>query len=362
MMDATSHSFMADVFQQTANLPFADLHFCHNPASQLQAIIAIHSTEPGPALGGTRFIPYPDTDRAVNDALRLAKGMTYKAAINHLCFGGGKAVILYPAQLKNRRALFSAYGDFVESLGGRYITAVDSGTSPRDMDIIATRTAHVVCTTQQMAGTGDPSPYTARGVLYGIQAALKIKYGSEQISGKHIAVQGAGHVGYALIKMLHEQGAVISVCDTSSEALKSCVDEFGCTVVAVNDIYDIECDVFSPCALGQSITEETLARLKAPIIAGSSNNQLLNENLSEQISRAGILYAPDYVINSGGLLQIAYINQVEMINEKIEQIYNTLLTIFEQAAQQKKPTDYIADRQAEAVIEKHAADSLRSVS
>ncbi len=357
MMDTTSHSFMGDVFQQAANLPFADLHFCNDPASQLQSIIAIHSTELGPALGGTRFIPYPDTDRAVNDALRLAKGMTYKAAINHLCYGGGKAVILYPDQLKNRHALLGAYGDFVESLGGRYITAVDSGTSPRDMDIIASRTDHVVCTTQQMAGTGDPSPYTARGVLYGIQAALKAHCGSDQINAKHIAVQGAGHVGYALIKMLHEQGAVISVCDTSESALKACVDEFGCNVVSVDDIYDVECDVFSPCALGQSITEETLPRLKASIIAGSSNNQLSNEKLGEQISKAGILYAPDYVINSGGLLQIGYIDQAEMINEKIERIYNTLLTIFEKAEQQKKPTHYIADRQAEAVIRKHIADS-----
>jgi len=357
-MNDITKPMMVDVFKQISSLPFADLHFRNDPSTQLKAIVAIHSTELGPALGGVRCLSYSNTDRALKDVLQLARGMTYKSAINRLEYGGGKAVILYPEMFKKksaeyRNALFSAFGDFIESLNGQYITAVDSGTGPDDMDVIARRTNHVVCTSQQMKGTGDPSPYTAQGVLRGIQAVLKKSTGSDNLSGRHILVQGVGHVGASLVEKLNKQGAKITISDSDNTLLKKYVEKFSCDAVSSNNVFEVECDVFSPCALGQVIDSKVVSKLKAPAIAGAANNQLMSDEMGEMLRKAGILYAPDYVINSGGMLQIAFINDVGKIAEKIDQIYMTLLNIFEKSDQQKMATNRVADRMAEAVIEQH---------
>ena len=342
-----------DLFQQADRLPFAHVHFRSDPNTQLQAIIAIHDTTLGPALGGTRLLRYASTDAALQDALRLARGMTYKAAVNQLPFGGGKAVILCPPEIHDRTALMLAYGDFVESLGGQYMTAVDSGTSPADMDIIARRTSHVVCTSDQTTGTGDPSPYTARGVLRGIQAAVKSVFDVDTLAGLHVLIQGVGHVGLHLAELLYTRGARLSVSDVNQAALTQCCEAWSAQAVAPDDVYTTECDVFAPCALGQIINPDTIQQLQCRIIAGSANNQLSSNALGETLRQKGILYAPDYVINAGGMLQIGYRDNPDRLTIEINRLYDTLLGIFQTAQTQAKATHVIADHIAEQTLIEH---------
>lgn len=337
---------VADLFDFQHSVPFTDLHFKSDPRTGLQAIVAIHSTKLGPALGGCRFIEYPDTDSAIIDALRLARGMSYKAAISGLAYGGGKSVIIKPKRVFDRKALFKAFGAFVNELGGRYIAAKDSGTVLEDMDIIASKTPYV-CSTSSMS---DPSPFTAHGVCRGIEATVKFRLGKDNLDGIKVAIQGLGYVGHFLAKELHERGAILTVCDLNPQAAAACEKEFGATIVSTEDIYDVDCDVFSPCALGAILNDSTIPRIRASIVAGGANNQLAEDRHGEMLKNRGILYAPDYVINAGGLIQatIMYEKGSEaMAKEKIHNLYIELLGIFERASKLHLPTNVVADHIAE---------------
>lgn len=350
-----------DVFNLAETLPFNDVHFWRDPDSQLEAIIAIHNTDLGPALGGCRFIQYPSSQQALVDALRLARGMTLKSAINQLPFGGGKAVILKPAKIRNRKALFEAFGQFVESLHGRYITAMDSGTQISDMNNIQHQTQHVVCTSTDKSteyinqnaieiASGDPSPYTAKGVYYGIKAAVKHQLQKSSLEDVHIAIQGAGHVGYQLASLLYNDGAELSISDINPQSLERVKKEFNANIIENEAIYQLPCDVFSPCALGQTINNQSIQQLQCKIIAGSANNQLAHDRIASMLQDKGILYAPDYVINSGGVLQIAYLKNETELQRKLIKLYDTLLTIFQQSTQLQQTTESIATQMAESYL------------
>lgn len=320
-------------------LDFGEIHIKRISNPNTFAVVAVHSTQRGPALGGCRCVPYADPDEAVYDAMRLARGMSYKAAMADLPLGGGKSVIMRPVQPFDRGSLFEAFGEFVETLGGRYITAVDSGTSVDDMDLIARRTRHVASTS---SGTGDPSAYTARGVLRGIETAVRHRLKKDTLRGLHVAIQGVGNVGYFLAELLHQAGARITVADLNDNALERAVSEFGVQVVSPDKIIRITCDVFSPCALGGVLTRDVVAGLQAPIVAGGANNQLAEPGIDEQLAERGILYAPDYVINAGGLIQIALRTEPERL-AKIDGIGPTLDGIFEQARRRGTGTAAVAD-------------------
>lgn len=338
-----------DVFQEASALGFGDIHIKVDPDCGLHAIIAIHSTRLGPALGGCRCIPYVSTEAALLDAMRLARGMTYKAAISGLPQGGGKGVFIRPPEICEREAYFESFGRFVDSLGGRYITAVDSGTSPADMDIIARCTPHVACTSASKAGTGDPSPHTALGVRRGIEAAVMCKLGRDTLEGVHIAVQGLGHVGYALARELHALGARLTVCDVDETVTRRAIDELAATAVAPDRIYDVPCDVFAPCALGAVINDRTLPRLAARIVAGAANNQLAELRHGDRLHERGILYAPDYVINAGGIMQIALRDEATL-QAKLFGIYDTLTEIFRRSAREDTPPQRMADGMVEDIL------------
>ncbi|MFQ5536782.1 MAG: Leu/Phe/Val dehydrogenase [Gemmatimonadota bacterium] len=315
-----------------------------------QGIIAIHDTSMGPALGGTRFWNYESERDAVVDALRLARGMTYKAAITGLNLGGGKSVIIGDNKVKDREMIFRAHGRAVESLGGRYITAEDVGTSPEDMEFVHMETEHVVGV---LGGSGDPSPVTAFGVYRGMKACAAFKYGDDALAGKHVAVQGLGHVGYYLCKDLAEEGAQLTVTDIDEERVERVVSEFGATAVKPDEIYGVDADIFSPCALGAVINDDTLKELNVDIVAGAANNQLARSHHGDALQEKGILYAPDYVINAGGLINVY--GELEdwtpqRAKRKAGDIYNTLLRIFERAAQENIATSHAADRVAEQRI------------
>ncbi|QBQ56058.1 Leu/Phe/Val dehydrogenase [Nitrosococcus wardiae] len=338
-----------DLFQYAEMLRFGDLHFHLDPATQLQAVVAIHNTRLGPAFGGCRCVPYASTQDAIQDAMRLAQGMSYKNAMARLPYGGGKAVLIQPPAIKDREPYFEAFGQFVENLGGRYITAVDSGTSVADMDYAARRTLHVLCTSRHRGGSGDPSPYTALGVRLGIQAAVAYKFKRSDLEGLHVTIQGAGHVGYHLAKELHARGARLSICDINEKAVQRCGDEFNAQVVPPEAVYDLPCQVFAPCALGGVINDHTLPRLQASIIAGAANNQLLESRHGKILQEQGILYAPDYVINAGGAIR-AVIEEETELKAKIENIYPTLMEIFQRAGNSHQATSEIADHMAEEIL------------
>lgn len=346
------HKGTNGLFRYAEQLKFGGVHIKFDPATGLQAIVAIHNLKLGPAIGGCRIAHYNSADDAVEDALRLGYMMSYKAAISNLPHGGAKAVIIKPKMIKDRVAFLRAFGDFVEELGGRYITAMDSGTSESDMDIIAERTKYVTCTSASGAG-GDPSPTTAFGVRRSIEAAVKFKLGRDDIEGIHVTVQGAGHVGYYLIKELHALGARVTVCDINQNAVQRCVDEFGASVCSVNDIYNIEADVFAPCALGKVLNHETINCLRVGIVAGSANNQLSHQNYGTLLHERGILYAPDFVANAGGLIYVAAVydhGSFEQANKQVSDIYHTLMPIFERSISENISTNKIAEQIAAAKL------------
>ena len=322
---------------------FGDIHFKVDPETGMKAIVAIHSTKLGPALGGCRFIEYPDTLSALKDALRLARGMSFKAASVNLPLGGGKSVIIKPKGMFNRTAYMHQFGAFVNELNGRYITALDSGTVLSDMDIIAEHTDYVASLSKH---NGDPSPSTSMGVLRGIQAAVAFKLGRDNLNGIHVAIQGLGHVGFALAKHLHELGAVLTVADISSATVDLAVKEFGATAVHTDMIHKVPCDVFAPCALGAIINDLSIPQLQTTIIAGAANNQLAHSFHGKKLHEKGILYAADYVINAGGLIFAAakYLHTHEdTVQDQIDGIYTSLTEIFIRSAQDNLPASEIAD-------------------
>ena len=317
----------------------------------LRAIISIHDTTLGPALGGCRMWNYESEADALRDVLRLSRGMTYKAAIAGLNLGGGKAVIIGNSKTDKNELLFRSYGRFVEGLGGRYITAEDVGTSVKDMEWVRMETKNVTGIAQAHGGSGDPSPVTGLGVFTGIKACAKRVYGSDSLAGKKVSVQGLGHVGYNLVERLVNDGAKVFVTDIDEEKVSQTVTDLGAEAVGTEEIYGLDVDIFSPCALGAIINDETIPQLKCDIVAGAANNQLEKESKhGEVLKDNGILYAPDYAINAGGLINVY--NELEGYNRKralrqAEGIYDILMDIFDRAEQEDIPTHYASNRVAE---------------
>ena len=318
------------------------------PANGYRGIIAIHSTALGPAVGGARFWNYANEEEAQTDALRLSRGMTYKNALAGLPFGGGKSIIIGDSKrAANREAWLRTHGRFVETLGGRYITAEDVGTSPSDMEFVRMETNHVA---GLIGGVGDPSPITARGVFQAIKASAKYKWGSDDLAGAFVALQGCGHVGYYLAKHLHDAGARLIVSDVDAEKVARVVEEFDASPAQPDEIYGVRADIFAPCALGGIINDSTIPQFQARVIAGGANNQLLEDHHGEMLAEMGILYAPDYAANAGGIIY----GCIELLGwepasalRKVDEIYETILTIFELARREGIPTSRAADRLAE---------------
>jgi len=338
------------LFDTIAGMGHEQLVLCQDSASGYRGIIAVHSTVLGPALGGTRFWNYATDEEAIVDALRLARGMTYKNAVAGLNLGGGKSVIIGDNKTADREMIFRAHGRFVESLGGRYITAEDVGTSTADMDYVHMETDYV----SGLAGrSGDPSPVTAHGVFRAIQASAKERWRSDDLANKIVAVQGCGHVGYYLAKELHEAGAKLVVSDIDAERVKRVVSEFTARGVSSDEIYGVEADIFAPCALGAIINDKTIPQLKVEIVAGAANNQLLEERHGDALESRGVLYAPDYVANAGGVINV-YSELAGWTSarsfRKADEIYDTVRKVFEIARTEKVPTYLAADRLAEQRI------------
>jgi leucine dehydrogenase len=325
--------------------------FCNEPSCGYKGIIAIHNTVLGPALGGTRFWNYSSDQDAFVDALRLARGMTYKASVAGLNLGGGKSVIIGDPKTTRREEIFRAHGRFVETLKGRYITAEDVGTSVDDMEYVAMETEHV---TGRAQASGDPSPVTAYGVYRGIKAAAMARYGSDDLAGKTVAVQGLGHVGYYLCENLAAEGATLVVTDIEKERVERIVRKFDAKAVAPDAIYGVQAEIYAPSALGATVNDQTLDQFKFEIVAGAANNVLAEERHGDVLHERGILYAPDYVINAGGLINVYGELQgwtAERAMRKAGEIYGTLLRIFELARAEGIPTYVAADRIAEQRIE-----------
>ncbi|CAN5761332.1 leucine dehydrogenase [soil metagenome] len=338
------------LFDTIASMGHEQLVICNDSSAGYRGIIAVHSTTLGPALGGTRFWQYASDEEAIVDALRLARGMTYKNAVAGLNLGGGKSVIIGNNKTADREMIFRAHGRFVESLGGRYITAEDVGTSTADMDFVHMETKNV----SGLAGrSGDPSPVTAHGVFRAIQASARERWGSDDLSTKTVSVQGAGHVGYYLAKELHEAGAKLVVTDIDAERIKQVVTEFGARSVAPEEIYGVQADIFAPCALGGIINDATIPQLTCEIVAGAANNVLLEERHGVVLEERGILYAPDYVANAGGVInvysELAGWSSARAFR-KADEIYDTILKVFAIAKQDNVPTYVAADRLAEQRI------------
>mgnify|MGYP002623703648 CR=1 FL=1 len=325
-----------------------ELVFWNDPELGYRGIIAIHDSTLGPALGGTRFWNYECERDAVVDALRLSRGMTYKAAISGLNLGGGKSVIWGDNRTPDREMIFRAHGRAVESLGGRYITAEDVGTSPSDMEYVAMETEHVV---GLLGRSGDPSPVTAYGVYRGIKASAAVRYGNDSLADRHVAVQGLGHVGYYLCEDLAGEGARLTVTDIDAERIQRVVDDFGATAVEPDAIYDVDADIFAPCALGAVVNDDTLGRFSFDIIAGAANNVLARAEVhGPALAEKGILYAPDYVINAGGLINVygeIHGWTAARAKKKAGEIYETLIRILELARSDGTDTNAAATRVAQ---------------
>jgi len=328
------------------------LLFCNDNATGLKAIIAVHNTVLGPALGGTRMWMYNNEMEALNDVLRLSRGMTYKNSISGLNLGGGKAVIIGDSRSMKSEALMRRFGKFVNSLAGKYITAEDVGISTNDMNWVSMETNHVVGLPGK---SGDPSPVTAYGVYMGMKAAAKAQFGSDSLAGKTVAVQGVGHVGEYLVKHLAAEGADVSITDIHEDTLKRIASTYGVKVVGLNEIYDIDMDIYAPCALGATVNDDTLSRLKCSIIAGAANNQLANEKIHGQaVVDKGIIYAPDFALNAGGVIN-CYSEvkglSAEWAMGKAEDIYTTIGNIVARSQSEGIPTYQIANKMAEERIQ-----------
>ena len=345
-----------NVISTFQHLQYGELHIKQDLKNNFFAIIAIHSTKRGPALGGCRFIPYTQPENAIIDALRLAQSMSYKAAISDLSLGGGKAVIIHSPQITNRERVFELFGEFVHSLNGRYITAEDSGTSVEDMDIVYKNTPHVTGHSQSKFLTDDPSPLTALGVVRGMEAAAYHHLNLHSLEGLKIVIQGVGNVGFNVAELCVERGAHVTIYDIDSTAVKQATDSLNVEVCYAEELYSMPCDIFSPCALGNAINLNTIHQLNTKIIAGAANNQLASIDLAQTLKEKGILYAPDYAINAGGLIHVAaqhYKESEQQAKEKVLRIYDTLLDIFETSDKTSQTTVDIANQMAEERLGNH---------
>ena len=345
---------MNPILRKMFDMGHEQVVFCHDKESGLKAIIAIHNTVLGPALGGTRMWKYDNELDALKDVLRLSRGMTYKAAVTGLALGGGKAVIIGDSSSEKTEALMRKFGEYVDSLGGKYITAEDVGMSTKDMEYVKMETDHVTGIPVEMGGGGDPSPVTAYGVYMGMKASAKFKWGSDDLNGKRVVVQGIGHVGENLVKHLTEEGAIVIINDINEARLKEVSEMYGVEIIIGDGIYDIEMDIYAPCALGSTVNYDTLSRLKCSIIAGAANNQLEDEKVHAEVLKSkGIIYAPDFLINAGGLINVyseLHGYDREQALERTRKIYDTTLEILVKAEQEDITTHEAALKMAEQRI------------
>lgn len=342
-----------EIFKYMEKYDYEQLVFCQDEASGLKAIIAIHDTTLGPALGGARMWTYASEENAIEDALRLARGMTYKNAAAGLNLGGGKTVIIGDPFKDKNEEMFRALGRFIQGLNGRYITAEDVGTTVTDMDLIHEETNYVTGISPAFGSSGNPSPVTAYGVYRGMKASAKEAFGSDSLEGRTISVQGLGNVAYKLCEYLHNEGAKLVVTDINQAAIDRVVHDFGATAVAPDNIYSQEVDIFSPCALGAILNDETIPQLKAKVIAGSANNQLQDSRHGDLLHELGIVYAPDYVINAGGVINVAdelYGYNRERAMKRVDGIYDSIEKIFAISKRDGIPTYVAANRLAEERI------------
>jgi leucine dehydrogenase len=344
-----------NVLSMMRDMGHEQIVFCQDERTGLKAIIAIHNTVLGPSLGGTRMWNYASETEALHDVLRLSRGMTYKSAISGLNLGGGKAVIIGDSRKHKSEALFRRFGQFVDSLDGKYITAEDVGISPSDISYVAMETEHVAGLPMSQGGSGDPSPVTAHGVYVGMKGAAKFAFGSESLEGKRIAVQGVGHVGATLVEKLVKEGAKVTITDIHEASIKDITSRMSVDVVSPEDIYKVDMDIYAPCALGATVNDETLAQLKCKVIAGAANNQLAIEEKHGQILlERGIVYAPDFLINAGGIIncyaEVAGFDH-DWSFEEVEKIYGTTLNILEKSRTDNIPVYLAANQLAEERID-----------
>jgi len=340
------------IFERLAGGGYEQVVFCHDRSSGLRAIIAIHSTVLGPALGGTRFYPYATEDDALDDVLRLARGMTYKSAAAGLDLGGGKAVVIGDPARDRSEARLRAYARFVDSLGGRYITAEDVGTTQADMDLIRRETRFVTGVSRSLGGSGDPSAATAYGVLHAMKAVARHLWDTTDLVGRHVVVSGVGKVGSSLVRHLVEERARVTVGDVDSKAVARVVRDFGVEAVPPEKAHAVECDIYSPCALGGALSPATIPELRAAAVVGSANNQLADDGCARRLGDAGILYAPDYVVNAGGVINIAEeLSQAGYHRERayahVRRIFDTTSAVIAEAGARGVTTEEAADRLAE---------------
>ncbi|MCP4414689.1 MAG: Glu/Leu/Phe/Val dehydrogenase [Gammaproteobacteria bacterium] len=337
------------------NHPDFDNHeqvvFFSDPETGLKAIVSIHDTTLGPGVGGCRMWQYSSDEQALTDVLRLSRGMTYKNAMAGLNFGGGKSVIIGDSHSMKSDALFKAFGRCLNRLSGHYISAEDVGITTADMAIMNTESDFVAGLEGK---SGDPSPFTAYGVYKGMKAAIKHKLNINSLAGLKVSVQGVGHVGYYLCKHLHEEGAELVVTDINQQSIDKVVEKFSAKVVEPEAIYDQEVDIYAPCALGATLNDDTIDRLKCSIIAGAANNQLAKDHHGQVLMNKGILYVPDYIVNAGGIINISFEEnyQQEAAYNKIDEIYGTLMEVFKTSSKENKPTNLIADHLARERITK----------
>jgi leucine dehydrogenase len=337
------------VFEKIKADNYEQIVFCNDTRVGLKAIIALHNTALGPATGGCRMWNYRNEEEAITDVLRLSKGMTYKASISNLPLGGGKSIIIGDISQKTPE-LLRRFGDFVETLKGNYITAKDVGIDSQDLKTIKSRTSHILGIAGEANSSGDPSPVTAWGVYNGMLACAEKAFGSKSLKGIHVALQGLGAVNYHLLKYLHQEGAKVTGCDINPESVERAKKEFGIELTNPEGIYDVACDIFSPGALGAIVNNQTMDRLKCKVIAGAANNQLATEKDGEELLRRGILYAPDYAINAGGLINIYHEREGynrDKAYAHVAKIYDTMKKILEVSASDRLPTNVVANRIAE---------------
>lgn len=354
---------MAMIFEKMAQADYEQLVFCHDETTGLKAIICIHDTTLGPALGGCRFWNYESEEDAIVDVMRLAKGMTYKNAAAGLNLGGAKTVVIGDPKTDKSEAFFRALGRYIHSLDGRYITAEDVGTTVEDMDFIRLETPYVTGVSESYGSSGNPSPMTALGVYYAMKRTAKEAFGSDSLDGKTVAVQGVGNVAYHMCKYLHEEGAKLIVTDINEEAVQRAVNDFNAEAVGINDIYQVDADIFAPCALGGILNDKTIPELKVKMICGSANNQLLEENKHGQmLEERGITYAPDFVANSGGVINVAdelygQYNR-ERAEKKVKNIYEQMDKIFTIAKEEGilplQAAEHLAESRIDTMMRVHS--------
>jgi len=342
------------LFARLAEHDYETVVFCNDNSAGLRAIIALHDTTLGPALGGIRMRPYASEDEAIDDVLRLARGMTYKAAISGVNLGGGKSVIIGDSQTQKTEPLLRAMARCIDALHGVYIAGQDIGTNSHDMAVIAQETAHVTCVAEEAGGFGDPSFFTAFGVVAGVKAVLERVCGSDSLVGRRVAVQGLGNVGYRVAQLCHEKRAHIIAADLSTETSQRAASELDADIVDPRAIYDVECDIFSPCSVGGIINDDTVPRLRCSGVAGGANNVLAEPRHAMALAERGIAYAPDYLVNSGGLIHCQAVVRGDVDRDRVlgqvSRIFEQTLAVFEKAEAERITTAMAADRIAEARI------------